>query len=1090
MHSPIRAYRIPGVASPSVKNSSWYTKIKRQQHTRRARAQQRQRHRPQPGARHRRNHRHKSDKRRTNAAGIHRRRHQPQLQPRRLRLMRRHRIRSSAQTPAPPAPPTPAPGSATPARVGSQPALPKSVPAPPQKSATAAPAPTPRAAALPPAAAAPCAPPPTAAETQSRSPKSPPAPRPRLKLRCPPKRNLLIQRRRLMLVRLDATRHTPRILDHRQASPKSSYSRTVSPAARLSVAAATQPSAPDASPSSPPQQYPPRMRKSITRFLPMLQQSFFLRRQSQQLEPLRFNSSQRLILLGLRLRLLQRALRFLRQKLPIAHTVLIARLHRLAHPRSPARSARCSARIGRYNLLLHPLRAAAPMRLQPLARDLPQIGRANSGARSANPPSVPVACAIKLSASFNLSSCCAALPYSMPTCTLLAQLSERTRLYTPSASTRRCRNRLSSTCGRPQPSFSDSRQSASPLLRSVLTVHNYHSRVSKSATSRSAGGSKSRHPPPPPNTSANPSPTSRLPSLPPKEDTDLLTIDADTPPALRQPLHASKATVVINYNGHTLRADRITYDDATGDLTLDGHVILTGGDNDEYIKASHGTYNLNTQTGSFYDVSGSVGLHAARRAPRLPDRQPLPLLRPHGRQDRPAQLRHLRRQSHLLPPPQPRLATLRRALLRSTAPKARAYNSTFRLLNVPILFLPYVTHPIDAEQRQSGILIPRRSPQLHQGHRHRRRSLPRPRPLRRPHPRPAVLLPARLLRVRHLPLPRHSATTSSPPTPAPCRTAASSLGSDILTDQGGQDVTAAFRQQVHLQDPRRRRRRIPQLLHLSRSLQRELQPGRLLRHHLRRSTLVNQQYGFSTAVRADRYQGLKRVAHPRSAARHQPGQQVRIFHAPSLDFTAVDHHLGTTPLLWSLTSSVAGLKRTQPNFVSSGIIERFDLRPELSLPLSGDGWHTMSSHRRARDRLLPQPRRPLPRRPAAHRAHRSPSTAPPSKSRSTSARPPSSATFKTRGPLRTIFGSEVRHTVEPQFIYRNVRGIDNFLGILRFDDVDVASTPTNSSTASPSTSSPAAPKPKPTDALHQPPQDAPQLAPPASLPDAAHRTSR
>ena len=38
--------------------------------------------------------------------------------------------------------------------------------------------------------------------------------------------------------------------------------------------------------------------------------------------------------------------------------------------------------------------------------------------------------------------------------------------------------------------------------------------------------------------------------------------------------------------------------------------------------------------------------------------------------------------------------------------KARAQNSIFRMMNIPLLFLPYVTHPVDSGGRQSGFLIP------------------------------------------------------------------------------------------------------------------------------------------------------------------------------------------------------------------------------------------------------------------------------------------------------------------------------------------------------------------------------------------------
>jgi LPS-assembly protein len=41
--------------------------------------------------------------------------------------------------------------------------------------------------------------------------------------------------------------------------------------------------------------------------------------------------------------------------------------------------------------------------------------------------------------------------------------------------------------------------------------------------------------------------------------------------------------------------------------------------------------------------------------------------------------------------------------------------------------------------------------------------------------------------------------------------------------------------------------------------------------------------------------------------------------------------------------------------------------------------------------------------------------------------------------IEKMFGYDVRHTIEPEVTYRYVAGIDNFLNVLRFDDVDVAS---------------------------------------------------
>ena len=49
-------------------------------------------------------------------------------------------------------------------------------------------------------------------------------------------------------------------------------------------------------------------------------------------------------------------------------------------------------------------------------------------------------------------------------------------------------------------------------------------------------------------------------------------------------------------------------------------------------------------------------------------------------------------------------------------------------------------------------------------------------------------------------------------------------------------------------------------------------------------------------------------------------------------------------------------------------------------------------------------------------------------------------TFSVPKKLQWLLGSaSCGHTIEPQIIYRDVKGINNFLGVLRFDDVDLAS---------------------------------------------------
>src|ERR1700682_5579150 len=65
--------------------------------------------------------------------------------------------------------------------------------------------------------------------------------------------------------------------------------------------------------------------------------------------------------------------------------------------------------------------------------------------------------------------------------------------------------------------------------------------------------------------------------------------------------------VEIYYGNYVLRADEATYNSDTKEATASGHFALDGGPNDDHIRASHGKYNLDLETGRFYDVTGTTG---------------------------------------------------------------------------------------------------------------------------------------------------------------------------------------------------------------------------------------------------------------------------------------------------------------------------------------------------------------------------------------------------------------------------------------------------------------------------------------------------
>ncbi len=250
--------------------------------------------------------------------------------------------------------------------------------------------------------------------------------------------------------------------------------------------------------------------------------------------------------------------------------------------------------------------------------------------------------------------------------------------------------------------------------------------------------------------------------------------------------------------------------------------------------------------------------------------------------------------------------------------------------------------------------------------------------------------------------------------------------------QGGEDVTAAFRKQLTPNV-----RVVGDGEYLSSYIYREAFTGNFnqaVSSDITSIAFVTRQTGgWSMDGRADRYQGLKQVPLNGLA-----GKEVHILHVPSFDLDGVERPIANTPLRWTVDASVAGLKRAQPDFTSSGVTERVDLRPELSLPLHFEGWNLRASAA-VRETFYSRSRQT----PYAAGAAPVESTSPVNRAdleMEVELRPPIlERDFAVPARFTRLFGTEMRHTIEPELTYRNVRGVDNFLGLLRFDDTDLVS---------------------------------------------------
>ncbi|HEY0162574.1 MAG TPA: LPS assembly protein LptD, partial [Edaphobacter sp.] len=490
--------------------------------------------------------------------------------------------------------------------------------------------------------------------------------------------------------------------------------------------------------------------------------------------------------------------------------------------------------------------------------------------------------------------------------------------------------------------------------------------------------------------------------------------------------------VVITYGNRRVEADHIDYDSETGDLNANGHLRVSGGQNNESISASHGTMNLKTQTGRFYDVKGSVGLRQSGKLGAKPvydNGQPFLF---EGRMvvktgPRSYDVYDGSVTSCQMPKPDWQLFAGRFSVRDE---KATAKNSIFRLMNVPLVYLPYVSHPVDTEGRQSGFLIPVIGESSTKG----------------------LVLGEQIYVVlsRSADMTVGAEYFSKRGWQQSATFRYRGLGNNFalahysalldrgyvsggqFVNQGGQDVVFSGRYGMSEQT-----RFVADMEYLSSYPYREAFTENFNQavssDILSIGYAVHEANGYAWDLRADRYQGLKQTATPTA-----PEEQIRIFHAPAADLYTTEHTLGQTRMLWNMESTLMALKRVQPNFATTGLTERFDLHPELAMPFGVAGWRLRPSIG-VRDTIYTRSREehpmgllaaPLESGEAVNRADVEVGL---------EARAPVLEKTFNSGLVHKFFGGDVKHTIEPRAAYHLVRGVDNFDKLLRFDDTDVVS---------------------------------------------------
>jgi LPS-assembly protein len=163
--------------------------------------------------------------------------------------------------------------------------------------------------------------------------------------------------------------------------------------------------------------------------------------------------------------------------------------------------------------------------------------------------------------------------------------------------------------------------------------------------------------------------------------------------------------VVLYYEDYVLEAEKITYHHDTSIVVGEGNLHLTGGPADIDLNADHGEMQLNAHTGRFYNVNGTLGVRSSGHAVIYTTPNPFVF---NGRE----LLQTGQASYHVidgsmtncrLPKPDWELFSHSIEIANN---KARTSNTFFKLLGVPLFYLPYLSHPVNEETRQSGFLIP------------------------------------------------------------------------------------------------------------------------------------------------------------------------------------------------------------------------------------------------------------------------------------------------------------------------------------------------------------------------------------------------
>jgi LPS-assembly protein len=479
-----------------------------------------------------------------------------------------------------------------------------------------------------------------------------------------------------------------------------------------------------------------------------------------------------------------------------------------------------------------------------------------------------------------------------------------------------------------------------------------------------------------------------------------------------------RGNVHIESQDKKIDADAVDYNDDTGDVEAWGNVRYENFLDGTKLSCDHAKYNVNTETGIFFDVRGTSETKVVARPGLLTTTNPFYFEGQWG--ERLEGGRYIIHQGFItdckVPKPWWRLTATKFDILQND--RAITYRAIFRLKNVPIFYFPVYYKSLKKLPRQSGFLTPNIGHSSVYGEMF---GLGYYWAIARSYDA--------LFRIQYFTSrgPADSVEFRGKVTPGTdfsfnfyaVQDRGVDIGNGVIQKQGGEEFT--FDGHSDLGDGWTARLHLDELssflfrLAFSQSFHDTIfsethSTGFVIKHW---ST-----YAFDiVAERDEEYENAE-----------IPDERIIIKHLPEAEFLSRDRKIvgGVLPVWFSLISSAGFLDRIEPEFDTPRFVSRVDIFPEVttafhfdnfSLAASGSIRETDYSNsflngqetdrgflRSAREidlHLIP---------PALEKIFNSP---------------------------KWLGGEKLKHVIEPRIDYKYVDGINDFSDIIRFDDIDL-----------------------------------------------------